>query len=82
MFFHDFISSFILSNISILASIAIPTERINQAIEAKVNTTHNDLIIVKTNAIYISKAIEDINQASLYTNTKNNNINKNQEIQA
>jgi hypothetical protein len=64
-FFHSFNSSFILSKIRILASIAIPTESISHAIDARVNTTQSHLIIVKTIAIYISKATADINQANL-----------------
>jgi hypothetical protein len=63
--FHCFNSSFTLSKIRILASIAIPMDKINQAIEAKVNTTQNNLIIVNTIAIYISNATADITQASL-----------------
>jgi len=39
-----FNSSLILSNISILASIAIQTDKINHATEASVNTTQKDLI--------------------------------------
>jgi len=80
--FHVFNSFFILSNIRIFASIAIPTDNINQAIEARVNTIPSIFTIVSTIAIYISSAIAEINQAALYIITKNNNISKNHEIQA
>jgi hypothetical protein len=63
--FHHFNSSLILSKIRILASIAIPIERINQAIEARVKTTHKLFIIDNINAIYINNATADINQANL-----------------
>jgi hypothetical protein len=63
--FHIFNSSFILSNISILASIAIPIDKISPAIDAKVKTIHNNFIIDKTKTIYISKAIEAIKPDNL-----------------
>ena len=46
-------------------SIEILTNKINQAIDARVNTTPNDLIIVNTKAIYISNATADISHANL-----------------
>ncbi|MDP3380792.1 MAG: hypothetical protein Q8S84_04660 [bacterium] len=58
-------SSFNLSNINIFASIAIQTDNISQATEAKVNTIPKDLTIAKTNNIYINKAIADINPDNL-----------------
>jgi hypothetical protein len=82
IFFHSLISSFTRSNIKILASIAIQTERINHATEAKVKTIQKDFTIDKTINTYINKAIEDINQDNLYTIIKNKDINKNQENHA
>jgi hypothetical protein len=45
IFSHDFNSSCILSNISIFASIAIQTDRINPAIEARVKVIPKILTI-------------------------------------
>ena len=45
---HKANSSLILSKTRILASIAIPTERISQAIEARVNTIEKTFTIAKT----------------------------------
>jgi hypothetical protein len=59
------ISSLILSKINIFASIAIPTERINQAIEARVKTVQVDFTIAKTITIYIAKATEETNPDNL-----------------
>jgi hypothetical protein len=47
-FFHHFISSLILSNISILASIAIQIDNIRPAIDARVNVIPSHLIMAKT----------------------------------
>jgi hypothetical protein len=48
---HFLSSSFTLSNMSIFASIAIPIESTNPAIEARVNTTPNCLSIASVIAI-------------------------------
>ena len=58
-------SLFTLSNISILASIAIQIESIRPATEARVNVTHKSFITVKTTNIYINNEIEAANQANL-----------------
>jgi len=52
------ILSLILSKISIFASIAIPIESINQAIEARVKTTQNAFTIASNNITYIRSDIE------------------------
>jgi len=75
--FHCFNSSLILSKINILASIAIPIDSINPAIEANVNVTHKNLIIDNVITIYNINAIEATNQDNLYITNKNTNINKN-----
>ena len=48
MLFHSLSSAFILSKIKIFASIAIQTDSINQAIEARVKTIQNIFTIAKT----------------------------------
>ena len=72
------ISSLILSNISILASIAIPIERIRPATEARVSVTQRSLTIDRIIATYIRRATEAKNHDILYTSIKNMNISKNQ----
>jgi len=60
-----FISSLTLSKTSILASIAIPTESINQATEARVSTIQKSFTIDRVIIIYKTNAIEAINQEIL-----------------
>jgi hypothetical protein len=60
--FQSEISFLILSKISMLASIAIPIDKINQAIEANVKTIPKTLIINKTITIYKNNDILAINQ--------------------
>jgi hypothetical protein len=80
-FFHQFNSSLILSNINILASIAIQIDNIRPAIEASVKVTSKDLIIAKIKHIYMNNDNEAINQEVLYSNNKNAKIIKNQITQ-
>jgi len=58
-------SSLDLSNIKIFASIASQTESINQAIEDRVNTIHDNFIIVRTSRIYPKSAIQARSPATL-----------------
>jgi hypothetical protein len=82
IFSQFFNSSLILSNINIFASIAIPIDNINHAIDAIVKTIANDLITVKTNTIYINNAILAINHENLYIIIKNISINIKPDNQA
>ena len=65
-FFHKAISSLILSKIRILASIAIQTDKISHAIEARVNTVQVDLTIASIITIYIAKASDETSPDNLY----------------
>ena len=56
--FPAFISSFILAKIKMLASTAIPMERINPPMPARVNVTGISLNMAKTNPTYIIRAAE------------------------
>ena len=53
-----FISSFILAKIKILASTAMPIERIKPPIPAKVKVTGMSLNTAKVSATYITRAID------------------------
>jgi len=64
--FPSLISALTLSNISIFASIAIPTESMRPAIEARVSTIPKVLSIASTITIYINSAIAAINHVNLY----------------
>jgi len=63
--FHFFNSSFILSKIRILASIAIQRDKINQAIEARVKTIQRDLTSDNIIITYIKSEIDAANQDNL-----------------
>lgn len=63
--FHFLISSFILSNMRIFASIAIQIDKINHAIDARVNTNQKNLTTVKTKITYKINAIDDISPDNL-----------------
>jgi len=65
-----------------LASIAIPIDKINQAIDAKVKTTQNILTIVNISITYIKSVIDAIKPDNLYVNIKNKKINMNQATHA
>jgi len=82
IFSHLLSSSLILSNIKILASIAIPIERIKPAIEARVRVIQRTLIIVRIIATYNRRAIEARKPDNLYTNIKNIKIIRNQVAHA
>jgi hypothetical protein len=73
-FSHVLSSSFILSNMRIFASIAIPIDNTSPAIEARVRTTPNCLRIASVITIYINNATAAINPESLYINIRNNKI--------
>jgi hypothetical protein len=73
-FFHFVISTLILSNIRIFASIAIPIDNIKPAIDASVNTIQSVLIIDNTITTYKNKATEATKPHNLYTTIKNKNI--------
>ena len=75
-------SSFDLSKIKMLASIARPIERINHAIEDKVRTIQLNLTIAITIIIYARSAIQARKPDTLYIKTRKARISKNQIIQA
>ncbi|HBA45403.1 TPA: hypothetical protein DEG21_01455 [Patescibacteria group bacterium] len=58
-------SSLDLSNIRIFASIASPTESINQAIEDSVKTIPDNFIIVSTSSVYPKSATQANSPATL-----------------
>jgi hypothetical protein len=64
-FFQFFISSFTLSNIKILASIAIPILSIKPAIDASVRVIQIDFTIISTITIYKNSDKEAIKPDSL-----------------
>ena len=63
--FPFLISSFILSKIKILASIAIPIERTSHAILASVRTIQNCFNIASVITIYVKRAIADMRPDTL-----------------
>jgi len=63
--FRFLISSFILSKIKILASIAIPIERTSHAILASVRTIQNCFNIASVITIYVKRAIADMRPDTL-----------------
>jgi len=67
-------SSLILSNIRILASIAIPIDSINPATEARVKTIPSVLTIDNTNITYINSDIDARTPETLYMDIKNTKI--------